>query len=135
MNIGAILTVSGSAQTGEESPEEADSTAAYQVSVGPSYGYCHVLGKPLVERVIERFERSGIKTLSVISEDVADSHLFPSRAASASKFISAWERAISDQINEGKDLLLLARLGSYIELDLDDLLLFHRQNRIGRAHV
>jgi hypothetical protein len=128
VKIGVILTVSGCAQPGGDSPEENDRTDASQVSVGPAYGYCHVLGKPLVERVIDRFEHSGINTLSVVSEDVADSHLFPSRAASASKFISAWERAVSDQINQGKDVLLLARLGSYIELDLDDLLLFHRQN-------
>ena len=126
MNIRAILTVSGIAPTEEESPRETDGTVG-QTSVGPTYGHSDVLGKPLVERVIERLELCGVKKASVVSEDVASSHLFPSRAASASQFISAWERAISEQIADGADLLILARLGAYIELDWNDLFLFHRQ--------
>jgi hypothetical protein len=126
VNIRAILTVSGIAPTEEESPRETDRTVG-EPAEGPTYGHSDVLGKPLVERVMERLERHGVKDPSVISEDVSSSHLFPSRAASASQFISAWEHAISEQIADGADLLILARLGAYIELDWDDLFLFHRQ--------
>src|SRR5205807_2473320 len=62
-----------------------------------------------------------------ISEDGSRSHLFPSRAASSSSFVSLWEHAISKHLNEGAEFLLLVRIGSYIELDLGDLLLFHRE--------
>jgi hypothetical protein len=126
VNIRAILTVSGIAPTEEESLTETDRSVG-EPAVGPTYGHSDVLGKPLVGRVIERLERCGVTDPCVISEDVAGSHLFPSRAASASQFISAWERAISEQIAGGADLLILARLGAYIELDWDDLFLFHRQ--------
>ncbi|HZR57527.1 MAG TPA: hypothetical protein VFA74_11685 [Terriglobales bacterium] len=119
MKIHAILTLTGSSQ-----PED-----ALPASDHPDhpYGTWEILGKSLVERTLEHLKLAGISNSSTISENGSHSYLFPSRAASTSNFVSTWEHTISKHLNEGAEFLLLIRIGPYVELDFENLLLFHRE--------
>src|SRR5207237_2785398 len=49
------------------------------------------------------------------------------RAGSIPGFWPAWDSVVSEYLNQGMETLLLVRLGPYVELDLPDLLRFHRE--------
>jgi hypothetical protein len=122
VKIHAILTVTGSSQVDGNPLPAPDS-----VAIRAPYGTWEILGKSLVERTLETLKTAGISNSSTISEDGSRSHLFPSRAASTSNFVSTWEHTISKHLNDGAEFLLLIRVGPYVELDLENLLLFHRE--------
>jgi hypothetical protein len=125
VKIAAILTISGVDSAEDSSPESADLSGP--PSSRSPYSTWEILGQSLVERTLERLKLAGVSNSSVICEDLSRSHLFPSRGASPSNFISAWESAISKHLNEGAELLLLLRMGSYVELDINHLLLTHTE--------
>jgi hypothetical protein len=126
VKIGAILTLSGVDQSGDGSVAESLNGDEPTTASAP-YGSWEILGKSLAERTLERLKRDGVSGYSTIPEDISASHLFPSRAASVSSFIAAWEQAISKHLREGADVLLLVRVGPYVEFDLRDLLTFHTE--------
>jgi NDP-sugar pyrophosphorylase family protein len=71
---------------------------------------------------------SGVQQQSVLFEDSGSENLFPSRVPSAGKFFSAWENSVRQQLEQGAEILLLIRLGAYLELDFAQLLDFHRES-------
>jgi hypothetical protein len=125
VKIAAILTISGVDSAEDSSPESADLSGP--PSSRSPYSTWEILGQSLVGRTLERLKLARVSSSSVICEDLSRAHLFPSRGASPSNFISAWESAISKHLNEGAELLLLLRMGSYVELDINHLLLTHTE--------
>ena len=140
MNIGVIVTVAG------HRPSEADDgkgggprkriqndKAQSQLLMGSPVGSCDVLGQSIIDRVVARLRDSGAQRISIISEgqlpgctaSSASRSLF--RAGSTPGFWPAWDSVVSEYLNQGVETLLLVRLGPYVELDLCDLLRFHRE--------
>src|SRR5581483_1313376 len=73
--------------------------------------------------------RLGIQQISTISEaatGVPGSAQANNLASSTSMFWANWDSVVAEYLNQGIDLLLLARLGPYVELDISDLVRFHR---------
>jgi hypothetical protein len=92
-----------------------------------------VLGRNIIERTLDRMHGTGVQQVSVISESPdCDFHEYnvsnsnPGVAGPGETFWTAWDRVVSQYLNQGVDLLLLARLGPYIELNIADLVRFHR---------
>ncbi|MCU1298469.1 MAG: putative mannose-phosphate guanyltransferase [Acidobacteriaceae bacterium] len=134
VKIGAILTISGVDESGDGYVPE--SVIGENAAAGPApYGLWELLGKSLAERTLERLKRDGVLSCSTIAEDLSPSHLYPSRAASVSSFIAAWEQAISTHLTDGADVLLLVRVGPYVEFDLRDLLTFHTETESNLTQV
>jgi hypothetical protein len=85
------------------------------------------LGQNLLERTLDRLRKSGVAQLSVISEGHNRSHTSDRPSHAYSNFWSAWDSLVSQYLGQGIDMLLLARLGPYVELELQPLVAFHRQ--------
>src|SRR6266550_2219031 len=139
VNIGVIVTIAGPAHTESDgvkgSPrkriEKAKATS--QLLMGSPAASCDVLGQSITDRVVARLRSFGAQRISIISEGKlaactatsANASLY--RAGSTPGFWPAWDSVVSDYLNHGMETLLLVRLGPYVELDLPDLLRFHRE--------
>jgi len=136
VDIGVIVTIAGDVQP------EAENGAAHRRGLSPSGTTSQILGSPVafwdvvgqsvLDRTLSHLRRSGAERLSVIAEDTARQSAYSGASSDpsdpATTFWSAWDSVVSQYLNEGIDLLLLVRLGGYVELDLADLARFHRQN-------
>jgi len=98
---------------------------------GSPYALAHVLGKPLIFRVIDRLRQSDICKINVVT-DVA-TEFWPTGTAVHGNWASVskeqlWKSAqqiFDDHSREGAEYLILLRLGPYAEIDYRDLLQFH----------
>jgi hypothetical protein len=97
-----------------------------------------VLGYPVLHRVADRFLRFGIDDITVVSDVPAAASLFARDArrsglnwvSSAAKIVwRACEDVFSDCAQAGADLVLVQRVGAYVELDLEQLIQFHLDQR------
>ena len=88
-----------------------------------------VAGKSPLQRTTERLRQLGIEhCISVIeAEDPQISQVKngPSIFASRDRFWRAAENAFNDIIQDGAELVILVRLGSYAEIDFEKLVQFH----------
>jgi hypothetical protein len=138
VNIGVIVTIAGPPHTetdGKSAPrkrfEHANATS--QLLMGAPAATCDVLGQSIMDRVIARLRGFGTQRISIISEGKLAGCTATSpnaslyRAGSTPGFWPAWDSVVSDYLNQGIETLLLVRLGPYVELDLLDLLRFHRE--------
>lgn len=136
MNIGAIVTVAGQLKT--EAANEGMSSPHHALTkpLGGSPFACHeILGQTLLQRTLLNLRSFGIKQQSVLFEESGAETFLPSRIAPAGGFFSAWENAIDQQLRQGADLLLLIRLGAYLEIDFSHLLRFHRETSSALTQV
>jgi hypothetical protein len=140
VNIGVIVTIAGhrpsESDDGKGAPrkriENANAKTTSQLLMGSPMGSCDVLGQSIIDRVVARLRGSGAQRISIISEgplpgctaNSASSSLY--RTGSTPGFWPAWDSVVSEYLNHGVETLLLLRLGAYVELDLLDLLRFHR---------
>jgi hypothetical protein len=135
LKIGAIVTIASRPQAEAENSVRAprqrmgNGVSPSQFLLGSPIAFLEVLGKSVLDRTMERLRQSGVEQLSVISEDRARGgiHSSPHFATSTGGFWPAWDCVVSQYLNEGIEALLLMRLGSYVELDLPDLLRLHRE--------
>ena len=129
MQIGAIITLAG------DRPAEDSSPAARRYGrkngskflSGSSRTFLEILGQSLLERTIAKLRDLGTAQPHIIPDSPASTALLPSRSAKATPFVAAWESAVAHQVGQGAELLLLLRIGSYFDLDYDELLRFHLQ--------
>ena len=139
VNIGVIVTIAGPAHTESDGPKGAprkrieNAKATSQLLMGSPAASCDVLGQSIMDRVVARLRGFGAQRISIISEGKlaactatsANASLY--RAGSTPGFWPAWDSVVSEYLNQGIETLLLVRLGPYVELDLLDLLRFHRE--------
>lgn len=92
---------------------------------GSSRGRLEILGRSLLDRTIDKVRQLPSASVRVIPEPPVSSALLPARSAKPSSFITAWEDAIAQHLQEGADQLLLLRSGTYYDLEYQDLLRFH----------
>jgi hypothetical protein len=125
--VGAILTLPSGFRLSRAKHEPAMIGGQYNpaktLCMGPVAQW-DLLGKSILDRVLERFRGLGVVEISVIPEqDINSAALRPS----ASNFWTQFEATIRRYLQFELETLLLVRLGPYVELDLDDLLRFHRE--------
>ena len=128
MYVGAILTVPPGLRLPRESPESGmtggQCSRAGSVRTIP-IGQWDLLGKSVLDRVVERFRMLGVVEISVIHEQSTNSTA--ELGHSASNVWAECEATIWRYLQFKLETLLLVRVGPYLELDLADFLRFHRE--------
>ncbi|MFZ0284950.1 MAG: hypothetical protein WAL32_06940 [Terriglobales bacterium] len=98
-----------------------------------------LLGQSMLERAVETLQHDGVKLITVVVRDEF-SHLAQISVAARARVspvppsIDLWSAAeciLREYVEQGVELILLSRLGAYIELDLAHLIRFHRDKRRG----
>ncbi|HEY7098239.1 MAG TPA: NDP-sugar synthase [Terriglobales bacterium] len=132
MYIGAIVTVAGGGRMGEQalpmSARTAEPTPARnsQLLFDTPVAFCEVLGEPLLNRVVKRLRASGVDQVSVISEGAKDKVTAIDQLVLGGNFWSAWDSVVSQYLHHGVEMLLLVRLGPYVEINVNEFVQFHR---------
>lgn len=124
VHIGVIVSLA------EERQKKEDTTFGRKYSrdnffPGSSRGRLEILGRSLLDRTIDKLRQLPSASVRVIPEPPASTALLPARSAKPSSFITAWEDAIAQHLQEGADQLLLLRPETYYDLEYQDLLRFH----------
>ena len=122
MSIGAILTVASQTRADGEISDGPGSVRRPFLTVEPM-ALWELLGRRVLDHVLQRLQSFGIQNISIISEETSPS---PYPGPADGTFWQAWEKAASQHLNRGVTTLLLLRLGPYLEIDLLHLLRFHR---------
>lgn len=128
MDVRAILLI-GAAQ-----PESAASGAAAETLLGAPIAALDVLGKPLVHRVAEQLLAGGISNVAVIADGDANT---PATArqnlpagvnftvAEGGQLWRDCERVFEEVSDGGAELVIVWRMGSYVDLHIETLLQAH----------
>ena len=125
MHIGAILTVPGGVRlhhTGSDFRRQANGFAA---STTTPIACWDLLGKNILDRLRERLQVFGVNEISVISEQTMGPGA--QLTSSTTAFWHAWNAVIAQYLQLDLTTLLLLRVGPYLELDIADLVRFHRE--------
>ncbi len=137
VQIAAILTLA--ARTGSEAdsvePARGENRRRKRFLSNIPDAKLEVLGKSLLDRSISRLREAGIESTSTIPEGSALTQLLPTRSATPNDFISTWENAIREYVRQGVDTLVLLRTSTYTDLDYEELLRFHSEQRAGLTQV
>ena len=96
-----------------------------------------VLGKPLLHRFVDRLKKAGIDSIAVLNTGECSSPLVEDARRSDLKWKDvsaqqAWREAeeqFDEFVHSGADLVLLVRLGTYTEIEIDPLIQFHLDQR------
>ena len=123
MHIGVIVSLAEERQKEETSFARKSSRGGFLGGSAP--GRLEILGRSLLDRTIDRLREIPSASVRVIPEPPISTSLLPARSAKPSSFITAWENAIAQHLQEGADQLLLLRVGSYSDLDYNEMLRFH----------
>ncbi len=116
MHVGAIITVS---RPFTMQGESSDGDFASPVATWD------VLGSSVLARMVDRLRIAGVSEISVLYEGDA-----PTLTDSSSQAITSdteWRKIAARYLGYGLKTLLLVRVGAYVELDVSDLLRFHRE--------
>jgi hypothetical protein len=122
MDIRALLLVnSGSSGEVDQSP------AAVHM------GLIDVAGKNSLQRTAERLQQYGISSINAVIENTSTlgarnyglSSDIPCASISADRFWRTAETVFNDMAQSGAELIVLVRLGAYVEIELEKLIQFH----------
>ena len=138
MQVGAILTIPGERHSGgefAESPGKYPTKEAGKFLGGSSRVLLDVLGQNLIARALSKLR--GVVTTEpvVLREGATPGPVLPARSAKANGFITAWEDAVSQYVQQRADLLLLLRVNSYNDLEYGELLQFQLERGAGLTQV
>ncbi len=132
MDLRAILLVA-------PAPVAADGKGCAGTLGGLHIALLPAVGLPVVQHVAARLRLQGIDEISVITDATAAAAAHFGRAAmqSGSRWMTAnagdfWrvaENVFCDYAQAGAELVLVMRIGPYCELDLEDLIQFHIEQR------
>lgn len=96
-----------------------------------------VLGKPVIERIVERLNKFGIASTTIVSE-----HAAVKAPPGAHWIVSETERlwrtaqeTFVELSQTSADLIIIMRVGAYAELDYEDLVQFHLEQGGGLTAV
>jgi NDP-sugar pyrophosphorylase family protein len=130
MDVRAILLV-GNPEASQTATFSSESFSGVPLSLLP------VLGKPLLHRFADRLKKAGVDSIAVLNTGECSSPLVEDtrRADLKWKDVSAqqaWREAeeqFDEFVHSGADLVLLVRLGTYAEVEIDPLIQFHLDQR------
>lgn len=117
MRIGAILTCASDTTEGNGGPPVANL----------SLPAVDILGASLIERTLLKLRALDTLPPIFLQETSPSAQFLPRRSSADVQAPSGWEDAVAQFVRNGVDTLCLARIGSYTDLDLQDLLRFHLQ--------
>jgi carbonic anhydrase/acetyltransferase-like protein (isoleucine patch superfamily) len=125
--IGAILTIAGSSSGSGSSSQF--SSRPNSLLLGRPVATWDLLGKSLLDRVIERLHIFGVDRVSAIFEDSSyrsdQRYRREQTNQRGSSFWKTWDAVVSEYLDHGMETLVLIRLGPYAEFDLSDVLRAH----------
>ena len=122
MDVRALILVGGSRAEGEE------------VLGGIPIGLLDVLGKPVLQRVLDRLEKFGISGAGIVTEvppskvPLTSGSVWPGMRWAEGEGANFWraaENSFNDLAQAGAELVLVIRLGAYTEIDYEELVQFH----------
>lgn len=126
MDIRAVVLIGGAASD--------DAPTAETIS-GVPIADLDVLGLPVVDRVLQRLQRFGVCSISIIRETHFDGSAFAPRSAfyaslpqvevGGEQFWQKAEEIFVKYAEEGADLVLALRIGPYVEVDYEALVQHH----------
>lgn len=99
----------------------------------PAIAHWDVLGKSVIERIVDRLEVFGVAETSVISEYSPE--VSGPSATVTNSFWNSWEQTVSRYLQFGLKTLLLLRVGPYAEIDLTEFLRFHYETNSSMTQV
>ncbi len=121
MDVKAILLVGGHAADAEQ-------------IAGTPIALLDVLGEPVLQRVMERLSRLGVTATTVVSE-IEDSPALGVRnrlrpdihwiTSGAGELWRAAEKQFNEYAQHGAELVLLVRVGPYLDIDYEEFIQFH----------
>lgn len=127
MDLKALILVGGANGAGQVRPPEE--------FAGVPLAFLDVLGQTVTERVVQRLRRAGIADISLITSARGAAEPYLDRARLQAKISStrvpenelwiAAEEKFEHFRQEGADLVLVLRLGPYLELDYEELVQHH----------
>ena len=133
MDVKAILVL-GNAESSSSHTPPPESFAGLPLAL------CEVLGKSVLARIVQRLQHFGISQFATVCERKAATAL-DSRSLRDFNVVveegGLWRRAeavFNDFVQKGAELVLVMRIGSYAELDFEELIQAHLQLN-GRATV
>lgn len=128
MDIRAILLIGGAAS--KDAPERFGNIP---------FACLDVLGTSVEERVVQRLRHFGIATCSVITDSPAEAQPFlrcrslDSRTqpvhAESEQFWQAAEREFQRCAEDGAELVVVLRVGAYVEVDYEEMIQHHLDRR------
>ena len=132
MDVRAILLIGN--------PDPADGAApsvGAEAFSGVPLSLLPVLGKPLLHRFTDRLKKAGVDSIAVLNTGECSSPLVQDSRRSDLKWKDvsaqqAWREAeeqFDEFVHSGADLVLLVRLGTYAEVEIDPLIQFHLDQR------
>jgi acetyltransferase-like isoleucine patch superfamily enzyme len=86
-----------------------------------------VLGSSLLQRTVDKLTQLGAIPPVILREHATSTQLLPPRSNASGEFLSSWENAVTNFVAQGVEILCLARVSAYSDLDYADLLQFHLQ--------
>lgn len=137
MDVRAILVTGVPAETSDGSAPKRPSSEAF---AGVPFFLLPILGQPLIQRFADRLIKSGIDSVTILNAAWSSSPLLVEarRGDLRWKDVAADEvwRVAEEEFNElvhgGAELVIVARLGAYCEIEVDSLLQSHID---GRNHI
>jgi len=137
MDLKALILVGSPA--GDNNAPQTGSVA------GVPFACLDVLGASVLERLTKRLKTAGISQLALISAAGADAHMHMERAihksrlevVSAAKedFWQSAEQTFEAFRQNGADLVLVLKLGPYVEVDFEEVILHHINKRCRMTSV
>jgi len=130
MDIRAILLVGG---------VTAEGAGVCEKIGGVPIAYLDALGQPVVDRVLCPLRHFGVPTITLISEPATetaslDGFARPDRqlrhvVAPGNELWEAAEETFQQYADEGADLVIVLRVGPYVEVDYEELMQHHLDHR------
>ncbi len=139
MLAGAILVVERSSQEHNATRDFRGRMTEPGILGGNPIACVELLGQSVLDRVVQKLRHDGVELITVVIKDEF-SHLARMSATPATTINtvalqtdlwSAAECVLREYVQHGVELILLTRLGAYAELDLADLIRFHRGTKQG----
>lgn len=139
MHISAIVTIAGSAHDGQAEMLGAAAVSSSASVLGAPIAFWDVLGRSVLGRTVDRLRTAGISDISVVAEGAGTPFSLATGAfdepSTATGFWPTWDRIVSRSLEQGAEMLLFVRLGTYAEFELSDLVRFHRETASSLTQV
>lgn len=128
MRIGAIVTFGGG-QAGDQYFRSQPVVERQERKRLPVWNVSReVLGNSLIERATASLKAAGADPVRLV-RDTSNNCFLPSVSSKAASFPVEWERAVDDATKNGIEQLILLRVGTYLDLDIAEMLRYHIENR------
>jgi acetyltransferase-like isoleucine patch superfamily enzyme len=134
VHIGAILTIPTGVRLqhmASDSNGNGWHTNGFAAPSTTPIAHWDCLGKSALDRVRERLQVSGVSEIAVIPEQ----NVGAAPGSAAADFWTSWNDVISQYLQFDLTILLLVRVGPYIELDIADFLQFHRETSSAMTQI